>query len=191
MKKLNLLISLFLLIPFMLFAQQTENKKITLVTINLDEHTKDTCIHIEKKLLSETENLLSDSLEMIDMDKIIFIDKEGMQKVIHPDSLNLIPINLIKKITLNGMIVIKENLTTEDCTIKKDNAAKNKKKIKHVDITLNISSGEEEISDEEIEKLTTTIKNIFQQAEIENKKFRNKEGQAILQVRVVQQNEKK
>ncbi|MEA2105268.1 MAG: hypothetical protein U9P82_00880 [Bacteroidota bacterium] len=48
MKKLNLLISLFLLIPFMLFAQQTENKEITLVTINLDEHTKNTCIHIEK-----------------------------------------------------------------------------------------------------------------------------------------------
>ncbi|MDY6800633.1 MAG: hypothetical protein SVU94_05350 [Bacteroidota bacterium] len=190
MKNLNLLISLFLLIPFMLFAQQKENKEIILVTINLDEHTKDTCIHIEKKLLSETENLLLDSLGMIDMGKIIFIDKEGMQKVIHPDSLNLIPINLIKKITLNGMIVIKENLTTEDCTIKKDNAAKNKKKIKHIDITLDISIGEEKITDNEIEKIKTTIKNIFQQAEIDIKKSKNQAGQEVIHVRVVQQNEK-
>ena len=87
------------------------------------------------------------------------------------------------------MIVIKENLTTEDYTIKEDQPAKNKKKIKYLDITLDITTPEKEISEEEVKKIAEKIKNLFNPAEIEIKESKDENEQQVIHIRIVK-NEK-
>ena len=256
MKNLRIILSLLLMFPFMLYAQETETEKIVMVKVKSNEIKKDTCIHIEKITLKEDNTFFSDSLlkarnsEIIFVDKegkkssihpdslntipvnlikkimiqdkgkskvvvieekaemkddetlfsdsllkagnheIIFIDKEGKKSSIHPDSLNAIPVNLIEKIMIqdkgNGkVVVIEEKINAEDCTIKKDKPAKDKQKIKHVDIKLDIYSGEEEISEEEIKKIAEKIKNLFNPAEIEIKESKDENEQQVIHIRIV------
>jgi len=87
------------------------------------------------------------------------------------------------------MIVIKENLTTEDYTIKEDQPAKNKKKIKYLDITLDITTPEKEISQEEEKKIAEKIKNLFPRAEIEINGSKEENEQQVIHIKIVQ-NEK-
>jgi len=190
MKKLRIILSLLLMFPFMLYAQETEKEEIVVVKVKSNGITRDTCIHIEKITLKNDNTLVSDSLLKAGNSEIIFIDKEGKKSSIHPDSLNTIPVNLIEKIMIQDkgkskVVVIEEKSNPEDCTIQKDKPAKDKQKIKYADVKLDIYSGEEEISEEEIKKIAEKIKNLFNPAEIEIKESKDENEQQVIHIRIV------
>ena len=176
--------------PFMLYAQETETEKIVMVKVKSNEIKKDTCIHIEKITLKEDNTFFSDSLLKARNSEIIFVDKEGKKSSIHPDSLNTIPVNLIEKIMIQDkgkskVVVIEEKSNPEDCTIQKDKPAKDKQKIKYADVKLDIYSGEEEISEEEIKKIAEKIKDLFNPAEIVIKESKDENEQQVIHIRIV------